>query len=174
MFRRINASAVNQRSVLMNAFFVCAIQLFALGAFAWPTLGDEVQYDVLMERGGQSSSGTMSIRVVSIDAARNQLNLQYDISISGQNHRQASSSNLTDAQNLANNIQSILANCQAFGGQNETVVTATGVSLPSCKMPVSQSNSQGWAWIADVKFGMAKTITTSNGVTSTLLFRAQN
>jgi hypothetical protein len=163
------------KSILKCVGTVFAVTIISAAAFAWPTVGDQVNYDFTVESNGQSLAGQMSVAVESVNPASDSVGIVTNFTIAGQNQRQASNARLSEMTNLATSVPFVLANCQASGGQPEAVSTPAGV-FQACKVAMNDGSRTGFTWVANVKFGFVKIdqIDSANGVRTIALFRSQN
>lgn len=160
---------------MKNLFSFLAVSLMSVAAFAWPTTGDAVTYDLTLNFGGQNVAGDMTMTVQAVNAASDSVSVQTSVNILGRTQVENSSQRLSEMNQFAAGIPQYLANCQGAGGQPEVVSTASG-QFQTCKIPNNSSNSQGFIWVANVKFGFVKAVSVdpSSGSSTTIVFRNQN
>jgi hypothetical protein len=158
---------------LRNIIGALVLTLTATAAFAWPKVGDTADYDIVVTQGAQSQAITMNVATITVDPTRDLIVQTTTLSANGRTQSQQQSGKLSDTQNFANAIPTLLAQCASRGGTLENVVTPAG-TFNSCKIANNDSNSTGFVWIANVVNGWSKIVTTntSNGQVTTGTIKA--
>lgn len=128
--------------------------LFSSSAFAWPAVGDHATYDfVITAKAGPETVGVLDITIAAMDKTTDTITETYTSTVNGKASTSQQLAKLSDAQALASQMPSVLANCAGAGGVAETVTSPAGV-FKACKFPTNQQKD--FVWTANVPFGWVK------------------
>jgi len=139
-----------------SSLVILTLTLAAVFAEATPALGDKAVFNVKLSKGAQSMTGKVTFELTNYDKAAGTWTQTSTTDFNGQKQTQTETVQTSDLLDDAT-IDSVLANCAARNGTSETVTTPAG-DLPSCAIPISNSQGKGTVWVSKVPFGMSKWI----------------
>lgn len=146
-----------------GSLVILSLTLAAAYAEATPALGDRSVYDVTLSKDTQTMQGHVTFELTAFDKSTDLWTQTTTTDFEGQKQTQTDTVATADLLDDAT-IDSVLTNCSAHGGKEETVKSAAG-DFAACAVPVSNSSGSGTIWVSKVPFGYAKwNITRTDGV----------
>jgi hypothetical protein len=158
-----NFNGEKMKQLFTTSFIVLALTLAGVAAEATPKVGDKAVYGVTLSNGSQTANGHMTMEITAYDAGTDSWTIVNTTELNGNTQSQTAHQKSADMVNDAL-IDSMLANCEANGGKNDSVVSPAG-TFPSCALPNNDGSSSGTVWVSKVPFGFSKwTSTRSDGM----------
>lgn len=141
-----------------SSLVILTLTLAGLVAEATPVIGDKAAFAVTLTSGAQKVNGRVTFELTAYDKATETWTQVSTTEVSGQTQTQqdkiATADLLTDAT-----IDSVLANCAAQNGKEETLTTPAG-EFKACAVPINNNEGTGTVWISKVPFGYSKWVAT--------------
>ncbi|WP_413291448.1 hypothetical protein [Bdellovibrio sp. HCB337] len=154
------------RLLAKSGLALLTVTFASMIAEATPALGDKSEYDVTLAKGGQSMSGTVVFELTNYNKATNSWTQTSTTDFNGQKQTQTETIEAKDLLDDAT-IDTILGNCAARGGKEETVNSPAG-DFASCAVPVTNTDGTGTVWVSKVPFGFSKWVANrKDGITVT-------
>ena len=140
----------------MKAFLSTLVFLGMSSAYAYPTVGDKVEFKMTEVEDAQTKEVTGSVEVVGYNDISKKWTLQKTWMKNGKEktHQQETTMMFTPEK-----AQEILTNCESGGGKLEDVTVAAG-TFASCLVVKEHGDETKHIWWADVPFGVVKAIET--------------
>lgn len=154
----------------MKKFIAIALfNLFSASAFAWPTVGDRANYDMVIDV-GQQIRGSLSLATTELNSSQDQVTVHVTTTVQGEKVNESDNQvSLSEFRRFAETLPSFIAACAQNGGTPETITTPAG-TFNTCKIPNDSEGHTGFTWFANVVYGWVKQVDndTANGQTTTL------
>lgn len=137
----------------MKTVLITLVTLITSAALAMPAVGDKALYNVTETQAGTTYQYTFDQVIVSQDPTTHFFNIDQTITYQGQSQVKSVQQ---DPANLPTDstVTSYITNCVMIGGKLETITIAAG-TFNTC---VVLTDSGSTLWIANVPFGIAKSI----------------
>ena len=146
----------------------------ATSALAMPNIGDEAMYAASVTQAGQTVTGTVEFKLMSLDTGTNYWSEQITTDFPGQSTVQNQSVSASELMNDTQ-IQALLQNCAGAAGVLQTITVPAG-TFNTCELPANDAanGTTGMVWIGEATFGLIQEdMTSADGKHSVMQLQSQ-